>query len=109
MRFYYENGMGDEGLFSEKDLIKAIYTAWNIEANLYIVADGTKIKNLKTDFFKKAKLVFAPWEENEFNNDMLREYGYCMEDDDLGEYRIIREIKTGKQVYYDWDDVKQLV
>lgn len=26
MRFFYENNLGDSGYFSEKDLVKAIYT-----------------------------------------------------------------------------------
>ena len=42
MRFYYENGMGDSGYFSESKLIKAIYTAWNIEADLWLLNDGVK-------------------------------------------------------------------
>lgn len=28
MKFYYENNLGDSGYFTEKDLVKAIYTAW---------------------------------------------------------------------------------
>ncbi|APQ78671.1 hypothetical protein [Clostridium botulinum] len=36
MEFYYENSMGDHGTFSENNLVKAIYTAWNVEAGLYL-------------------------------------------------------------------------
>ena len=42
MRFYYENNIGYSGYFSENDLVKAIYTAWNIEANLYLLNDNIK-------------------------------------------------------------------
>lgn len=110
MKFYYENSVGDNGVFSEKDLIKAIYTAWNIEANLYLLNDENvrKIKEIK--FYgedKNVKIVFAPWEGNEFNSDILEEFGYYMEDGK--EEREIKEIKTGKIVKYDWSEVKQLI
>lgn len=110
MRFFYENSMGDNGIFSEKDLIKAIYTAWNIEANLYLLKDNSikKIKDIK--FFgedKNADIIFAPWDDNEFNSDVLNPFGYYMED---GEKEIeIKEISTGKVVKYDWSEVKQLI
>ena len=107
MRFYYENSMGDSGYFSENDLVKAIYNAWNIEADLYLLNDDIKKLDRNISVFKQAKLIFAPWEDDEFNSDMLKEYGYYMED---GEHeREIKEIKTGKIVKYDWSEVKQLV
>lgn len=110
MKFFYENCMGDNGIFSEKDLIKAIYTAWNIEANLYLLKDNNikKIKDIK--FFgedKNADIIFAPWDGNEFNSDILKPFGYYMEDGE--EKREIKEISTGKVVKYDWAEVKQLV
>lgn len=95
MKFYYENHCGDTGYFEEKNLVKAIYTAWNIEADLYIVED------------KKEELIFSPIESNEFNSDILKEYGYKMEDGE--EYREIIEIATGKIIKYDWGEVIQLV
>ena len=97
MNFYYENNMGDSGYFIEDNLPKAIYTSWNIEANLYILDEEAN----------QEKLVFAPYEPNEFNSDILKEYGYRMEDGE--EYREIIDIKTGNVVRYDWDEVKQLV
>lgn len=106
MRFYYENSLGDSGYFSEKDLIKAIYTAWNIEANLYLLDDGIKKINWKL-FNQQAELIFAPYEENEFNSEILKEYGYKMED--VEKEREIINIKTGKIVKYDWSEVKQLI
>jgi hypothetical protein len=95
MKFYYENCMGDSGYFSEKDLVKAIYTAWNIEADLYLLNNEIE------------KLIFAPYEENEFNSDILKEYGYKMEY--LGKCREIIDIKTNQVVKYNWSEVKQLV
>jgi hypothetical protein len=107
MRFYYENIMGDNGYFSEKDLIKAIYTAWNIEADLYLLNDVIKKIDFNKSFFNQAKLVFSPYEGNEFNTEILEKYGYKMED--VGEEREIIDIKTNKIVKYDWSEVKQLI
>lgn len=101
--------MGDAGIFRENDLVKAIYTAWNIEANLYILND--EVRKVRDIIFfgddKNAKIVFCPLEGNEFNSDVLEEYGYYIEDGE--EYREIREIETNKVVKYDWSEVKQLV
>lgn len=94
MKFYYENCMGDKGTFEEQDLVKAIYTAWNIEADLYLLTDG--------DW----QIIFAPWESNENNSDLLETYGYKMIDGE--KYREIIDIKTGKSISYDWREVKQL-
>lgn len=100
MRFYYENSCGDTGHFSEKDIIKAIYTAWNIEAYLYIATPMDKDK-------EDIKLIFAPWEDNEVNNEWLKEYGYYMIDGEIE--REIRKIDTNEIIKYDWSEVKQLV
>ena len=97
MNFYYENYVGDSGYFQEDNLIKGIYTSWNIEANLYLLDEE----------INQAKLVFAPYETNEFNSDILKEYGYKMIDRE--EEREIVDIKTGNIVRYDWDDVIDLV
>jgi hypothetical protein len=107
MRFFYENYMGDSGYFSEKDLVKAIYTAWNIEADLYLLKDGIKKIDKYEPFREQAKLVFTPHDGNELNSQLLEEFGYKMEDGE--EYREIVDIKTGKIIRYDWAEVKQLV
>ena len=90
MKFYYENITGDYGTFKENNIVKAIYTAWNIEADLYL----------------DDELIFASREDNEFNSEILKPYGYKMIDGE--EYREIVEIKTGKIIGYDWSEVKQL-
>jgi len=97
MKFYYENNIGDSGYFIEDNLVKAIYASWNIESNLYLLDEE----------INQAKLVFAPYETNEFNSDILKEYGYKMIDRE--EEREIVDIKTGNIVRYDWDDVIDLV
>lgn len=108
MRFYYQNNVGDSGYFSEKDLVKAIYTAWNIEAELYLLNEGIKKLDTHKPFFsKQTKLVFAPYEENEFNTEILEEFGYKMEDREP--YREIIDIKTDRVVKYDWSEVKKLI
>ena len=97
MNFYYENYVGDSGYFQEDNLIKGIYTSWNIEANLYILNEENN----------QAKLIFAPYEDNEFNSDLLEEFGYKMIDGE--EEREIVNIKTDDVVRYDWDKVIDLV
>ena len=97
MNFYYENYVGDSGYFQEDNLIKGIYTSWNIEANLYILNEENN----------QAKLIFAPYEDNEFNSDLLEEFGYKMIDEE--EEREIVNIKTDDVVRYDWDNVIDLV
>ena len=107
MRFYYQNSMGDSGYFSENNLVKAIYTAWNIEAELYLLNNGNRIIDQHQSFNKQTKIIFCPLEGNELNSDLLKEFGYKMEDGK--EERDIINIKTGKVVSYDWSEVKQLV
>lgn len=107
MRFYYENAVRDKGYFSENDLVKAIFTAWNIEADLYLLNDGIKNINPKESFFKQVKLIFSPYEENEFNTELLEPYGYKMEDREPE--REIIDIRTNEVVKYDWSEVKQLI
>jgi hypothetical protein len=110
MKFYYLNSQGDTGYFSEKDLVKAIYTAWNIDADLYLLNDGVKrLKSTNTlnDVMKESKLVFASWESNEFNSDLLEPFGYRMEDGE--EFRDIVDVMSGKAVRYEWSEVKQLI
>lgn len=99
MKFYYDNNMGDNGVFYEDDLIKAIYSAWNIEARLYILNNSTK--------FSLKNIVFDPYADNEFNSELLESYGYYMEDG-VGE-RVIKEIKAGKIIHYDWSEVIDLI
>ena len=98
--------MGDYGIFDEKDLIKAIYTAWNIEADLYLIKNDVKKINLKA-LAETCELIFVPWESNGFNSYLLKKFGYYMEDGE--EEREIKEINTGRVVKYDWSEVIQLV
>lgn len=101
MKFYYANGIGDYGYFEEDNLVKAIYTAWNIEADLYLLVNGEK------ELSDLSKLIFAPYEDNELNSELLLEFGYKMIDGE--KYREIIEIKTDKVIKYDWSEVKQLI
>jgi lysophospholipid acyltransferase (LPLAT)-like uncharacterized protein len=100
MIFYFENNMGDFGVFTEDDILMAIYSAWNIEANLFIVTD---IKNINS---KTMKLIFAPFEDNDFNSELLEEYGYYIVDGSWE--REIRSCKTDEIVKYDWSEVRTL-
>lgn len=103
MRFFYENGLGDKGYFSETNLVKAIYTAWNIVADLYLLNNGLKKIDSYKPMKEQSKLIFASSDGNEFNSDILKEFGYKMID---GE---IIDIKTGNIIKYDWSEVKQLI
>lgn len=104
MKFYYENNMGDSGYFSEKDLIKAVYTAWNIEADLWLLNDGVKKLNKYGYPGDQAKLVFTSMDGHEMNSDLLQEFGYYMTEDCE-----IKRISDDVEVKYDWSEVKQLV
>lgn len=95
MRFYYENALGDKGYFQEKELVKTIYTVWNIDADLYIWKDNIW------------QIIFSPLDGNELNSDLLEAYGYKMMDGETK--REIVEIKTGKVIRYDWSEVKPLI
>lgn len=94
MKFFYENDCGDRGTFTEANLVKAIYTAWNIEADLYSWVDG--------DW----QIIFCPTESNDFNCELLESYGYKMIDGE--KYREIIDIKTNAIIRYDWSEVRQL-
>lgn len=107
MRFYYENNCGDNGYFSEKDLIKAIYTAWNIEADLYLLNDGLKKIDKNIKFRDQVKIILAPYEDNDFNSEMLKPFGYYMVDGD--KEREIRRLNNNEIVKYEWSEVKSLV
>lgn len=94
MNFYYINNNFDDGKFIDDDLVRAIYAAWNIEANLYL-----ETKN-------GWRLIFAPHENNEFNSKLLNEYGYKVVDGP--KERQIIDISTGKEIKYSWDEIIKL-
>lgn len=58
MRFYAES-ISSELLFSEKDIIKAILTAWNYNADLWLVDDKTKYSDLKKFATLEKELLFS--------------------------------------------------
>lgn len=58
MRFYAETN-SHELLFSEKDIIKAIFTAWNFHADLWLVDDKAKYSDLKKYATIKKELLFT--------------------------------------------------
>ena len=70
MKFYYENSFGNDGYFLTKntEVTKAIMSAWNIGASLYLVE--------KIDNSTVYTPIFYPLESNEENNYYLRKYGY---------------------------------
>lgn len=107
MKFYYVNGMGDEGYFSERNIVKAIYTAWNIEADLYLLNKGVKKIHNPDSFYEQTELIFSPYEDSELNSELLNKFGYKMQDGE--KYREIIELKTGNVIKYDWSEVKQLI
>ncbi|SEU09935.1 hypothetical protein SAMN05443270_3140 [Lacrimispora sphenoides] len=111
MRFYYENNMGDSGFFTLKksEIVKAIQSAWNIEANLYMVPSGTNNKNLLNQFIHgNIKPILLPDEDNEVINDYLEEFGLYLIDGD--EYRELRYIKSGELAIdpNDYSDILRL-
>ncbi|MSA02232.1 hypothetical protein GKG47_09295 [Lactonifactor sp. BIOML-A3] len=105
MRFYYENISGDSGHFTLKktEIPKAIMSAWNIEAELYIVAD--KIDKCK----KVIILIFAPYEGNEVNNEWLKDYGLYLKDGDG--FRELHYIADDSLAWKpdNWEGILQLI
>lgn len=99
MRFYYENNMGDLGFFTLKnsEIVKAIQSAWNIEADLYIVRPGTTMK-----------AVLIPDDENDVNNEYLKEFGLYLIDGD--KYRELHYIDSGELAIdpNDYSDILRL-
>ena len=87
IRFYYENYCGDSGYFTmrKNDIPRAIMSAWNIEAELYIVMERID------KYREECKLIFSPNEDNEINNGWLKEYGLYIKDGE--EYRELHYIK----------------
>jgi len=109
MRFYYENSSGDNGVFSEKDLIKAIYSVWNIEGTLYKIPLKTTLRQINDYQGYKIlnDVIFSSWDDNELNNELLKEYGYYMIDGEVE--REIRKIEDNSLVEYDWSEVRDLI
>jgi hypothetical protein len=68
------------------NVVDAIYYAWNFECEVY-------------EKYTK-KLIFAPFEDNEFNSDLLKEYGIRLIED--GKYRRLQDIKTGEIYKAPW-------
>jgi|GEM_PF-4143433 len=99
MKFYYENYFwGYKGTFEEEDLIKAIYSAWNIMASLYVVTEDDTIKY---------DLIFDPADyDDELNSELLEPFGYEMVE--IGGYREVRDIKTKEIKGYEWSEVIKL-
>ena len=60
-------------------------SAWNIEAELSVVIE--KIDKHR----EKCQLIFAPYEDNEVNNELLKEFGLYLKDGE--EYRELHYIK----------------
>lgn len=107
MKFYYENFSGDSGYFSEKNIVKAIYTAWNIEADLYLINKGLSKINWNECMNEQCTIIFAPYEGNEFNSDVLKPFGYYMQDGETE--REIRRLDNGNKEWYDWSEVRSLI
>lgn len=97
MRFYYENFCGDNGYFTLKktEIVKAIQSAWNIEASLWVM--NGKIK----------EPLFFPYEDNDVSNEYLKEYNLFIEDSSNG-YRNLCYLDTGK-IAIDYDDYSDVL
>lgn len=97
--------MGDSGHFTEKkeNIVNAIYSAWNIEACLYV---AEKLKGNKE--LEKITLIFSPQEDNEVNNELLKPYGLYMADGE--KYRELRWSKDGSLARNpdDWSGLRVL-
>lgn len=78
---------GGYEIIPKEDLIEALYYAWNYECSVY-TADG-KV------------LIFSPMEDNEFNTDLLKDYGLRIIDGE--KLRNFQDIKTGEVFNAPWE------
>jgi hypothetical protein len=92
-KFIAKNSYGELCEFKEDDIVKAIYIAWNYESDLYIIVEN------------RQKLLFAPLEDNEFNNYLLKDYGYMIRDGE--KYREIVNSKN-EVVKFEWENCLDL-
>ena len=84
------------------DIPRAIMSAWNIEAELSIVVE--KIDKHR----EKCQLIFAPYEDNEVNNEFLKEFGLYLKDGE--KYRELHYIKDDSLAWQpnNYDGILQL-
>lgn len=77
-------------------------SAWNIEAELSIVVE--KIDEHR----EKCQLIFAPYEDNEVNNEFLKEFGLYLKDGE--KYRELYYIKDDRLAWQpnNYDGIIQL-
>ena len=77
-------------------------SAWNIEAELSVVIE--KIDKHR----EKCQLIFAPHEDNEVNNELLKEFGLYLKDGE--EYRELHYIKDDRLAWQpnNYDGILQL-
>lgn len=80
MRFYAES-ISNELLFSEKDIIKAILTAWNYNADLWLIPDKTKYSDLNNFATLEKELLFSS--NNPFICDLQKYKVEIVENTDL--------------------------
>lgn len=76
---------GEIDYFVEKDLAETIQGAWNYEAQVYD---------------SESNLVFDGWLDDDEQNELLEPYGLMVVE--LGDYRYLKNIKTGKLYLDDW-------
>lgn len=77
-------------------------SAWNIEAELSVVIE--KIDKHR----EKCQLIFAPYEDNEVNNELLKEFGLYLKDGEI--YRELHYIKDDRLAWQpnNYDGILQL-
>lgn len=86
--FYAQTNYGEYFNLQGFDLIEGLHEAWNYEANAY---DGEK-------------LIFYPFGDNEFNSELLKEYGLRVINDPNGKYRVFQNIETDEIYRPSWQD-----
>ena len=77
-------------------------SAWNIEAELSVVIE--KIDKHR----EKCQLIFAPYEDNEVNNELLKEFGLYLKDGE--KYRELHYIEDDSLAWQpdNYDGILQL-
>ncbi|WP_339304399.1 hypothetical protein NST33_18085 [Paenibacillus sp. FSL L8-0435] len=78
---------GEYEVIPKEDLIEALYYAWNYECSVYTRDER--------------ELIFSPMDDNEFNSDLLKEYGLSLINGE--KLRNFQDIKTEEIFNPPWE------
>jgi hypothetical protein len=108
MKFLYVNENGSD-IFEESDIAKAIASAKKVDADLFVLRNNieepllTTIKKHNPGYQGTPVLVFDKKEDDEYNSELLKEYGVYIED------RIVKDLRTKEVKSFTENEILKLV